>query len=89
MLIRINNPDSTPSAIMLEEMQQKELGFFEYIDKFSHQNRELYRSKSIDKDYFVELEELAIYSHQKQLQMEAEDVLSFDKFIEEYFTDDA
>ena len=89
MLIRINNPDLTPSAIMLEEMQQKESGFFEYIDKFSHQNRELYRSKSIDKDYFVELEELAISSHQEQLKMEAEDVLSFDKFIKEYFTDDA
>ena len=89
MLIRINNPDLTPSAIMLEEMQQKESGFFEYIDKFSHQNRELYQSKSIDKDYFVELEELAISSHQKQLKMEAEDVLSFDRFIEEYFADDA
>jgi len=89
MLIRINNPDLTPSAIMLEEMQQKESGFFEYIDKFSHQNRELYRSKSIDKDYFVELEELAISSHQEQLKMEAEDVLSFDKFIKEYFSDDA
>jgi len=89
MLIRINNPDLTPSAIMLEEMQQKESGFFEYIDKFSRQNRELYRSKSIDKDYFVELEELAISSHQEQLKMEAEDVLSFDKFIKEYFSDDA
>jgi len=74
---------------MLEEMQQKELGFFEYIDKFSHQNRELYRSKSIDKDYFVEIEELATSSHQEQLKMEAEDMLSFDKFIEEYFADDA
>ena len=89
MLNRINNPDLTPSAIMLKEMQQRESGFFEYIDKFSHQNRELYQSKSIDKDYFVELEELAISSHQKQLEIEAEDVLSFDKFIEEYFADDA
>ena len=70
-------------------MQQKESGFFEYIDKLSHQNRKLYRRKSIDKDYFVELEELAISSHQEQLKMEDEDVLSFDKFIEEYFTDDA
>jgi glutamate--cysteine ligase len=89
MLIRINKPDLTPSALMLEEMQQKESGFFEYIDKFSHQNRELYQTKSIDKDYFVELEELAISSYQEQLKKEAEDVLSFDKFIEEYFADDA
>ena len=89
MLIRINNPDLNPSAIMLEEMKQKESGFFEYIDKFSHQDRELYRSKSIDKEYFDALDELVISSHQDQLKMEAEDVLSFDKFIEEYFADDA
>ena len=89
MLVRINNPDLTPSAKMLQEMQQKESGFFEYIDRFSHQNRELYRSKSIDKDYLVELEKLAISSRQEQLRMEADDVLSFDKFIEEYFAEDA
>ena len=89
MLIRIHNPDLTPSAIMLKEMQQKESGFFEYIDKFSYQNRELYRSKSIDKDYFVALDELAISSHKEQLKLEAEDVLSFDKFIEKYFAGDA
>ena len=89
MLMRINNPDLTPSAIMLEEMQQKESGFFEYIDNYTHQYSKLYRSKSFDKDYFVELEKLAISSHQDQLKMEAKDVLSFDEFIEEYFTVDA
>jgi hypothetical protein len=88
MLSRINNPDLTPSAMILEEMRQTESGFFEYIDKLSHQNRELYRSKSIDKDYFDALEELAISSHQEQLKMEAKDVLSFDEFIEEYFAVD-
>jgi len=88
MLTRINNPDLNPSAIMLEEMQRKEIGFFEYIDKFSHQNRELYRSISIDKDYFIELDELSISSRQDQLKMEAEDVLTFDKFLEEYFDKD-
>ena len=88
MLSRINNPDLTPSAMILEEMRQTESGFFEYIDKLSHQNRELYRSKSIDKDYFDALEELAISSHHEQLKMEAKDVLSFDEFIEEYFAVD-
>ena len=89
MLSRINNPDLTPSAMMLEEMKQKESGFFEYIDKFSHQNRELYRSKSIDKDCFDALDELVISSHEDQLKMEAKDLLSFDQFIEEYFAIDA
>ena len=85
----MDNPDLTPSAMMLEEMKQNESGFFEYIDKFSHQNRELYRSKSIDKDYFDKLEELVISSHQDQLKIEAKDVLSFDEFIKEYFAVDA
>jgi len=89
MLSRINNPDLTPSAMMLEEMKQNESGFFEYIDKFSHQNRELYRRKSIDKDCFDALDELVISSQQDQLKMEAKDILSFDEFIEEYFTVDA
>ena len=89
MLSRINNPDLTPSAIMLEQMQQKESGFFEYIDKFSHLDRELYRSKSIDKEYFDALDELVISSLQDQLKMEAKDVSSFDEFIEEYFAVDA
>ena len=89
MLRLINNPDLTPSAMMLAEMRQKESGFFEYIDKFSHQNRELYRSQSINKDCFDVLDELAISSHQDQLKMEAKDVLSFDEFIEEYFAVDA
>ena len=88
MLSRISNPDLTPSAMMLEEMRQKESGFFEYINKFSHEDRELYRSKSIDKDYFDALEELAISSRQNQLKIEAKDVLSFDEFIKEYFTVD-
>ena len=56
---------------------------------FSHQNSELYRSKSIVKDYFDALEDLAISSYQDQLKMEAKDLLSFEQFIEEYFAVDA
>ena len=89
MLSRISDPDLTPSSMMLEEMKQKELGFFEYVDKFSHQYRELYQGKSIDNDYFDALEKLVISSHQEQLKIEEEDELSFDDFIEGYFTDDA
>ncbi len=89
MLSRISDPDLTPSSMMLEEMKQKELGFFEYVDKFSHQNRELYQGKSIDNDYFDALEKLVISSHKEQLKIEEEDELSFDDFIEGYFADDA
>ena len=83
--VRIGNPNLTPSAVMLEEMKREEMGFFEYIDKFSHQYRNLYQSKIVDKDYFAELDRLALSSQQKQLEIEAQDVLNFDDFINHYF----
>jgi len=84
--VRIGSPNLTPSAVMLEEMKRKEIGFFEYVDQFSHQYRDLYQNKIVRKDYFSELDKLALSSHKKQLEIEAQDVLSFDDFITQYFT---
>ncbi len=83
---RINNPDLTPSAVMLEKMKQEEIGFFEYVDQFSRQYKDLYQGKTVSKDYFSELDKLALSSNKKQLEIEAEDVLSFDDFLTQYFT---
>jgi len=70
---------------MLEEMKREEIGFFEYVDQFSHQYRDLYQNKIVNKDYFAELDRLTLYSQQKQLEIEAQDALSFDDFIAQYF----
>ena len=83
---RINNPDLTPSAVMLEKMKQEEIGFFEYVDQFSRQYKDLYQGKTVSKDYFSELDKLALSSNKKQLEIEAEDVLCFDDFLTQYFT---
>ena len=56
------------------------------VDQFSHQYRDLYQNKIVGKDYFSELDKLALSSHKKQLEIEAEDVLSFDDFLAQYFT---
>jgi glutamate--cysteine ligase len=84
--VRIGSPNLTPSAVMLEEMKREKIGFFEYVDQFSHQYRDLYQSKIVNKDYFAELDKLTLYSQQKQLEIEAQDALSFDDFIAEYFS---
>ncbi len=85
MSSRINNPELTTSAVMLEKMQQEEKGYFEYVDQFSHQYRDLYQSKTVHKDFFSELDEIVATSHQKQLEIEEKDVLSFDDFLTHYF----
>ncbi len=84
--VRIDNPDLTPSALILEEMKREGIGFFRYIDQLSHQYRDLYQSKIVDKDYFSELDRLALSSQQKQLEIESQDVLSLDDYIAQYFT---
>ena len=87
--LRIKNPDLTPSAIMLNEMQHQEMGFFEYTDQFSRKYQTLYKNKTFANDYFHELDEQVISSRNEQLEIESNDVMNFDQFLEDYFANDA
>jgi glutamate--cysteine ligase len=86
--LRVHNPDLTPSAIMLNEMQNQEKGFFEYTNQFSHKNKEHYKNLVVDKNYFDELNELSQSSQKKQKQIEASDQINFDQFLEKYMAYD-
>ena len=87
--MRIKDPDLTPSAIMLNEMKHQEKGFFEFTDQYSRQYKTQNQQKAFDNDYFLRLDELAISSIKEQLEIESNDVLDFDQFLEQYFEDDA
>ena len=87
--IRIKNPDLTPSAIMLNEMQHQEMGFFEYTDQISRKYQILYKDKTFANDYFRELDEQVILSRNEQLEIESNDVMNFDQFLEDYFANEA
>ena len=86
---RINDSDLTPSAEILNEMKHQEKGFFEYTDQFSRQYQKLYRDMEISDGYFSELEKQKISSNEKQLEIESGDKVSFDQFLEEYFSSDS
>ena len=86
---RINNPDLTPSAQMLNEMKLEEKGFFEYTDQFSHKYQKLYKDTKISDGYFSELEKLKIHSIVKQHEIESDEKISFDQFLEQYFSSDS
>ncbi len=85
---RIINPDLTPSAQMLNEMKLQEQGFFEYTDQFSHKYQKIYKNMKISDGYFSELDRLRMLSKEKQLEIESDDQLDFDQFLEEYFSSD-
>ena len=85
---RINEPDLTPSAEMLNQMKDEEKGFFEYTNQFSLKNKELFNEMPITEEYFVELDIQKILSINKQLEIESSDTLSFDDFLADYFSSD-
>jgi glutamate--cysteine ligase len=85
---RINDPDLTPSAQMLNEMKHEEKGFFEYTDQFSRKYQKLYNDMKISDGCFTDLDKLRILSVEKQKEIESGDEISFDQFLEEYFSGD-
>jgi len=86
---RICNSALTPSAIMLAEMRENKQGYYHYVDEISHQYKDLYRLKEVDKKQFAVLSELAESSLQQQAEIESQDSISFDEFLSDYFASDA
>jgi glutamate--cysteine ligase len=85
----IEDPDATPSARVLEELRETGAGFYHFA-----MERALGH-----KDYFLDLEplsgdRLAIYadeaksSIERQQSIEAADEISFDEYLEQYFSED-
>jgi len=85
----IEDPDATPSARVLEELRETGAGFYHFA-----MERALGH-----KDYFLDLEplsgdRLAIYADEakssiaRQQSIEAADEISFDEYLEQYFSED-
>jgi len=70
-------------------MKLEEKGFFEYTDQFSRKYQKIYQDMKISEGYFSELDKLRILSNEKQLEIETDDKVSFDQFLEEYFSSDS
>lgn len=82
---RINNPDLTPSAIILSHMKECNKGFFDYTNLLSKQYRSDFLSNTINQKHFDYLDHEAKISCKKQQQIEASDLVDFDIFLTEYF----
>lgn len=81
----VRHPDMTPSARILEEMRERDEGFFHYSKRVSEQHRAYFAQLPIPGNRFDELDREARDSIAKQAAIEAADQVSFDKFLEDYF----
>ena len=85
---RLDNPELTPSAMLLAMMKEQGDGFYQFINKISLQSREDYRQQSVNKASFAKLSKIAENSLKEQVDIEQSDAQSFDEFIAEYFSID-
>ena len=82
------DPELTPSARMLAEMKENDEGFFHHAQRMSKYHYHYYKTHSLPADKVGFFEKMASDSLEKQKQIEADDSISFDDYLQNYFDQD-
>ncbi len=81
----VYDPDLTPSARMLADMRERGESFYEYAKRMSHHHYRYYKNSELADDKISFFNQLASSSLQKQHEIESQDDISFDQYLENYF----
>ena len=79
------DPELTPSARMLADMREHNEGFFHYAQRMSEHHYQYYKTHPLAETKVRFFEDLAKKSLVKQKQIEENDSLDFDAYLENYF----
>ena len=82
------DPDLTPSARMLAEMRENNEGFFHHAQRMSKHHYHYYKTHALSESKIKFFEDAAKESIEKQHQIESEDSISFDEFLQNYFDEE-
>ncbi|OMH39710.1 glutamate--cysteine ligase [Motiliproteus sp. MSK22-1] len=82
---KIDNPDLTPSGMMLKQMREQNLSHDEFIRQRSVQHHERLKAEPLAEYRYQELSRLAEQSLIEQQALEQQSEPSFEHFLEEYF----
>lgn len=83
----VEDPDLTPSAKILQQMEENGESFFPYSMRHAEQHARYFQSLSQSEERTQFFRQTAEESLAKQQQMEAGDTLNFDEFLERYFAE--
>ena len=84
----VDDPDATPSARILDELRLDGTGFFHFAMKCALGHKEYFSElESLSGDRLALYENEAAESLQRQRQIEASDKISFDEYLEQYFSE--
>ena len=82
------DPELTPSARMLAEMRENDEGFFHHAQRMSKHHYHYYKTHALSENKIQFFEDAAKKSLEKQRQIEADDSISFDDFLQNYFDEE-
>ena len=82
---RIVDAEVTPSAKILQEMRTNKEGFYHFSLRKSQEHDQYFRSLKLPEEKIKYFEAVSNASLEEQARIEAEDVLSFDEFLDHYF----
>ena len=82
----IEDPDLTPSARILAQMQATNQPFACFADNISRTHAENFTAQTLNQTDTEKFNSLAAESHIKQAEIERNDSLGFDEFLEKYFS---
>ncbi len=84
----IDDPDKTPSAIMLAEMREKGEGFYAFANRMSQMHKRYFDMAPLSSERQHFFQQAVDESHRKQEQIEAGDNMSFAEFMRAYESGD-
>lgn len=82
---KLNDPGKTPSAMLLQEMQERDLPFFRLAKEYSQRWAEEFREAPLPREMQHAYIEGAADSLRAQRALEASDTFSFDDFLADYY----
>ncbi|NOQ65016.1 MAG: glutamate--cysteine ligase [Methyloprofundus sp.] len=82
----VENPDLTPSAMILAQLRDTKQPFARFADQISQHHAINFNSRQLSETETLEFTKMAAESHAKQASIEANDNLDFDAFLAKYFS---
>ena len=83
--LKLNNPERTPSARILNELMERDEAFFEFAMRKAQESKKTIASKKFAQTDVEYYDDVARASIGKQMEIEREDNLDFEQFLKNYF----
>ena len=85
-LQKVEDPELTPSARMLNEMRDRDEGFYHFAERLSKTHQHFFNNLPMSESRQNYFSELAVKSLEDQRAWEAADEVSFAEYLERYFS---